>query len=69
MSVHPTREEFMSGCIPKEIKAGKPRDQAIAICASKFKDSSALHKKDEDEDGKKKGFVPFKKGDKKKKKA
>ena len=32
-----SREEFMARCIPIEIRAGKDQDQAIAICASKFK--------------------------------
>ena len=29
-----TKEEFLSRCIPGEIKAGKPQKQAIAICQS-----------------------------------
>lgn len=41
-----TREEFMSRCIPMEIKAGKERDQAIAICASKYSEKSAHHYED-----------------------
>lgn len=31
-----SEDDFMARCIPKEIDAGKPRDQAVAICASVF---------------------------------
>ena len=31
-----SQDDFLSRCIPVEIDAGKPRDQAVAICMSKF---------------------------------
>jgi hypothetical protein len=41
-----TREAFMSRCIPVEIRAGKGRDQAIAICASKFSEYGEVEEPD-----------------------
>lgn len=33
-----SQDDFLSRCIPIEIEAGKPREQAVAICIAKFTD-------------------------------
>jgi len=37
-----TESQFMSRCIPKEIAAGHPQDQAVAICYTYWRDKKDM---------------------------
>lgn len=40
-----TEKDFMERCVPEVVKEGKPQDQAVAICYSKWEN------KDKPKDG------------------
>lgn len=61
-----SQNDFMGRCVPLEVDAGHPQNQAVAICMSKWRDKKSADEMYPEDNKKPKGKKPGYKKPKKK---